>query len=273
MRAALRPLLYILLLVGAIAPPAWAARPVLGTAGSSVTELGDASVDVVSFVVLQPGERYGIVVTGRAGERVRVRMLVPDRMPESAAPDRSLPVLEVVGGGAGAPTSQFFRGRRTGVQRSKEPSTGVRLLEVADTSGDGREAPRIGEDGRLQLTVRPGDSPTRVALLVGDERRLELPDAARQPRTVAGIRAWYDTAPDGTPAAGGQSAHVPGRGWIAIPAAVVVAMVALTIWWMLLGSRVGRRRGEERAAERRAEAAAPAVRGPSTEAPGAVDED
>jgi len=239
------------------APAAWAVRPVVATPGSGAAELGDAHVDVIVFLVLQEGDRWVATVTGTPGDPVRARLLVPDRRPENRLQPTAMPTVEIGGPDGIALVA------RAGGSHVKEPATGIRLQEVVDSgedSGNGCVAIdvratctstnlAVGPKGRLEIAVVARGA-VRVALVVGPDQRIEIPDAARQPRTIAGIRAWYDTAADGSPSTGGQVAQRPGRGWIAVPSTVVVAMVALALWWMLLGSRVGRRRGAERAAER-----------------------
>jgi hypothetical protein len=118
----------------------------------------------------------------------------------------------------------------------EEPSTGLRFRHVASL----RLAPGTRE---LQI-VSPGAA-NRALVVVHDDAapaQFQLDEPSRTPRTVARLRAWYDTPADGhTPRATQERRSTRMILGSLLGIAVVIAMLALAVWWGVRGRSAARR--------------------------------
>ena len=152
-----------------VAPTAHAHQPVRLTSADRTPAAGPLLVDgTVSFAVyasVREGKARGFRVGMRAGQRLEVQLLIPDRAPANRLASSALPLVTVTDP-AGRRTTLVIDERTP----FYEPYSGTAYLYLARLSQSARS-------GTYQISVT-GRSPTKVPVVIGVGYR-EVPGVVR----------------------------------------------------------------------------------------------
>lgn len=197
---------------GAIAPEAFAHKPVFGGEGGML----DA---VTSYARYSSLDRKATTRTYRVrvgpARRLLVELLVPDRAPENRLPASSLPHVVVLGGDAKRWTLPRIR------TPFDEPFTRTSYLAI------GRRELTGLPKGIYELVVS-GAVSSRFVLVTGTREDFGVGDVAKLPLTVARVQTWYREGPTDPPGRIGAAFWL-----IPVAAGLILAIVLAALGWIV----------------------------------------
>jgi hypothetical protein len=237
-----RDIAVLLIVLLAVAAPTAAAHELqVLDAGSAEVDAGMADpARLIHAVLVQADDELVVSVT--PGEQpLEAELLLPDRKPESHADAAAWPRIELRWRGGG---SLVAIPRDVIRELVVDAATGIPYVQQATV-------PIPSGRGPVDVVVRRGDAPSRVALRVGAPAPFAASDPERTPRMTIRSRLWAETPPPGTRAS--EPRRVDGatvdRRFAVGGAVIALAGVLIAAWWMRRGGATARRRGLGRTSE------------------------